>query len=145
MIFLRRRVFAAPVFGWLAVMAADSLLIVLVTFFYPIRDIVLKYNPVCLLSIMGLRCGLCGGTRCLTALAHGDIVSAVRFNVFLILVICYCLLALFLAHICLVIKNHRLHEFLRKLCSVKALIIIMISWLSFMVLRNLVIIAEKLL
>lgn len=141
---LKKRILNAPVYVWLAVLAADCLLVTVYMFFYQIRDIVIKYNPVCLLYSMGFRCGLCGGTRCLTALMHGDFVLAIKNNFFIVVLLAGCLVLLILAHICLLRNSRRISTLLKRVCSVKGLTVVMIYWLAFMIIRNVIIVAQLL-
>ncbi len=141
---LKKRILNAPVYGWLVVLGADCFLLITLMFFNSIRNIVIKYNPVCLLYSMGFRCGLCGGTRCLTALSQGDFILALKYNCFIVFLIFFSLILLILAHLSLFLKSQKIRAFVKKTCSVKGLIILMLSWLAFMVLRNIVLIAEKL-
>ena len=43
------------------------------------------FMPVCLMARLGLRCPLCGGTRCAVCLAHLDIASAFYYNPLVVL------------------------------------------------------------
>ena len=40
--------------------------------------------PRCLMDVFGLRCPLCGGTRCCVMLARGDIAKAVYYNPYVV-------------------------------------------------------------
>ena len=48
--------------------------------------------PRCLMDRIGLRCPLCGGTRCAAALARGDIAKAVYYNPYVMAALVYLLI-----------------------------------------------------
>lgn len=60
-----------------------------------IRVMVFMIPPCLLNEVLGIRCPLCGGTRCAAALARGDIKTAWYYNPYVIIV-CACLAVLYL-------------------------------------------------
>ncbi len=140
-----KRIVGTTAFRWTAVVTADILLLSAFILYPAVRNLAIRYMPVCPLYAIGLRCGLCGGTHCLTALYNGSLLDAIRYNAYLVFILAYASVVLFFAHIWLIFPHGRAAALFRKLISQKTLIWIMSGWVAFMLLRNLFILAEKLL
>ena len=140
---IKNRIPLSAPFRWAAVLTADVLLCLAVAFFPAVRDFAIRYAPVCPLYAVGLRCGLCGGTHCLTALYNGHLTAAVRYNAYLVFFLAVAAAVLVLAHICLFFPHGKAAALYKKLTSPKAILWLTGGWLGFMILRNSVIIAEK--
>lgn len=94
------------------------------------------YFPKCPVKLLtGLECPSCGSQRAFSALLHGHVLQALQYNWFIILSVTY----LFLCTVVVVYDfNGNLYRFRKYLFGRKALLIYVVLYFAWFVLRNIV-------
>lgn len=64
----------------LSVISLDAVVLLCFVFSKQAFFILSILSPFCFMQVLGLKCGLCGGTRCLKRLFSGDICGAFSYN-----------------------------------------------------------------
>ena len=110
-------------------------LLLLLIFFEPIMGFMKKWiMPCALLTFTGIRCPLCGGTRCVMALARLDIAEALYYNPIVVVSLIFCLYL----YIRLIISCcRRKYEPYIPRIGEKGMVIILAVYLIFFIVRNL--------
>lgn len=101
-----------------------------------ISEHMLQQSGVCIWTLMGIQCVTCGGTRLVNALLNGHILQAFQFNPLIFLTI----LCLFVSYILLHlwwIKNIAIAgRILKKVYSIRGLLLYCMCIVLFFILRN---------
>lgn len=115
--------------------ALSGAMLLLALFFEQITGLMKQYMlPCALLTLTGLRCPLCGGTRCVMALARLDFAQAVYYNPMVVLALLACgYLYIRLALSCCM----RVYKPYSPRMGERGLIVILAAFLTFFVIRNL--------
>lgn len=94
-------------------------------------------NEPCDWTLVGAQCGTCGGTRCINHILYGDLIGAFQLNPFVFLFLVYLLVGLVLLNIYVFAGKPWPWKVLEKMFSLRAVIIILILYFLFIILRNL--------
>jgi len=105
-----------------------------VIFVEPLTALMQKSIPTCmLLTLTGLHCPLCGGTRCIKALAQLDIAGALYYNPVIVLTGIFCVVQYIRFAVCCLRREYRPF---RSGIGEKGMWIILAVYLVFFVVRN---------
>jgi len=85
----------------------------------------------------GIKCLTCGGTRCVNAIANGKIKEAFLYNSFVPVALILIFLVLLMMNAGWIFGVERVDNILKKLCSIKTVVICCSFVLIYMLLRNL--------
>ncbi len=123
---------------WLIVLT-DLLFLIGIVFRNYLIKISTILTPICPLKLLtGWLCALCGGTHCVSALLSGQLLTAIRFNAFVVFAIIYIFLVLLFANFAFVFKINFFEKSVIYLLSPFAIISLCVFALLFMVGRNII-------
>ena len=120
---------------YLPIFTVDVVAFFVVMFYNEIISM-LQLLPTCPMYIIGLRCATCGGTRCVSALMNLDILSALKLNFPIVLLLAYGIITLALAHICIFTRNDFIEKAFGKLFSGKTAVFWALFFAAYTILRN---------
>ena len=88
----------------LLILGLDLLLLAFFVAAPRLTGLMLSSMPPCPFLSMGIPCPSCGGTRCVAALASGDIRAAIQYNAFFVLLAAYIAAAVLLLNLAYVFR-----------------------------------------
>lgn len=116
----------------------DGVLLLLAGVVRPLSRWMLLTLPDCYVAQMGLVCPACGGTRAVSALFRGDLIAAVRFNPFLMLLIAYAVLAVVAFHVEVLFRQKWARAIRTRMLDYRVIIGWAVTAVLFTILRNIV-------
>ena len=116
----------------------DGVLLALVGLALPLSRWMLAALPDCYVAQMGFLCPACGGTRAVSALFRGDLIAAVRFNPFVVLLIAYAVLAVVVFHVEVLLRQRWARAIRTRMMDYRVIIGWAVAAVLFTILRNIV-------
>lgn len=118
-------------------LALDVFLVLLAVFSGKITELMANNLEGCwLYTRFGMKCLVCGGTRCVNALSRGEIAEAFGYNSFVIIFGVILFFVLILLNVAWVFRSEKAEYVLKKLCNVKVAVICAISASLYVIVRN---------
>ena len=120
---------------WLLI-AADLLIIPFCVLCKHISEHMLQQSGVCIWTLLGIQCVTCGGTRLVNALLNGHILQALKFNSLIFLTILCLFVSYILLHLWWIKNISIAGKILKKVYSIRGLLLYCLCIVLFFILRN---------
>lgn len=120
---------------WLLI-TADLLIIPFCVLCKHISEHMLQQDGVCIWTLMGIQCVTCGGTRLVNALLNGHILQALKYNPLIFLTILCLFVSYILLHLWWIKNISIAGKILKKVYSIRGLLLYCLCIVLFFILRN---------
>lgn len=102
----------------------------------PVTGLMSQLLPACYVTALGLQCPACGGTRCIRALAAGDLPAAFHWNPYIFLTVCFLGALLVLLNMACLFQSRLSRRLLRHISPGITAIVWAAGFVIFGILRN---------
>lgn len=116
--------------------SVDLLIIPLCILCERISEHMLQQSGVCIWTLLGIQCVTCGGTRLVNALLNGHILQAFQFNPLIFLTIVCLFASYILLHLWWIYKISIAGKILKKVYSIRGLLLYGLCIVLFFMIRN---------